>query len=73
MDAFNPRATTVAEFMGGTPNFRTDLYAYDDTLLTHAESIELFKDLGVKMTPELKSPSVPMPFEGFTRSSMRRK
>ena len=64
MDAFNPRATTVAEFMGGTPNFRTDLYAYNGTLLTHAESIELFKELGVKMTPELKSPSVPMPFEG---------
>jgi glycerophosphoryl diester phosphodiesterase len=64
MDAFNPRATTVAEFMGGTPNFRTDLYAYNGTLLSHAESIALFKELGVKMTPELKSPSVPMPFEG---------
>jgi glycerophosphoryl diester phosphodiesterase len=64
MDAFNPRATTVAEFMGGTPNFRTDLYAYNGTLLSHAESIELFKELGVKMTPELKAPSVPMPFEG---------
>ena len=67
MDAFNPSATTVAEFMGGTPNFRTDLYAYNGTLLSHAESIELFKELGVKMTPELKSPSVPMPFEGFTQ------
>jgi glycerophosphoryl diester phosphodiesterase len=64
MDAFNPRATTVAEFMGGTPNFRTDLYAYNGTLLSHAESIELFKELGVKMTPELKAPSVTMPFEG---------
>jgi glycerophosphoryl diester phosphodiesterase len=67
MDAFNPRATTVTEFMGGTPNFRTDLYAYNGTLLTHAESIELFKDLGVKMTPELKSPSVPMPFGTYTQ------
>ena len=64
MDAFNPRATTITEFMGGTLNFRTDLYAYNGTLLTHAESIEVFKELGVKMTPELKSPSVPMPFEG---------
>ena len=73
MDAFNPRATTVAEFMGGTPNFRTDLYAYDGTLLTHAESIELFKELGVKMTPELKSPSVPMPFEGFTQEQYAQK
>lgn len=64
MDAFNPRGTTVTEFMDGTPNFRTDLYAYNGTLLSHAESIVLFKELGVKMTPELKAPSVPMPFEG---------
>ena len=35
--------------------------------LTHAESIALFKQLGVKMTPELKSPSVPMPFDGMTQ------
>jgi glycerophosphoryl diester phosphodiesterase len=48
VDAFNPRATTVAEFMGGTSNFRTDLYAYNGTLLSHAESIALFKELGVK-------------------------
>jgi glycerophosphoryl diester phosphodiesterase len=27
MDAFDPTATTVAEFLDGTPNFRTDLYA----------------------------------------------
>lgn len=46
MDAFNPAATTVAEFMQGTPSWRTDLYSYAGTLLSHAESIELFKDLG---------------------------
>jgi glycerophosphoryl diester phosphodiesterase len=67
MDAFNPRAVTVAEFMGGTPSFRTDLYASKGTLLTHAESIQLFKHLGVKMTPELKFPSVTMPFNGYTQ------
>src|SRR5918999_2534699 len=27
MDAFDPNATTVEEFLGGTPIFRTDLYA----------------------------------------------
>lgn len=53
MDAFDPQATTVEEFMGGTPTWRTDLYASKGTLLTHAESIELFKRLDVKMTPEL--------------------
>jgi glycerophosphoryl diester phosphodiesterase len=64
MDAFNPRATTVEEYMGGTAAYRTDLYATYGTLMTHAESIELFKSYGVKMTPELKAPSVEMPFEG---------
>ncbi|HTF83716.1 MAG TPA: glycerophosphodiester phosphodiesterase family protein [Cellvibrio sp.] len=64
MDGFNPRATTVEEYMNGTAAWRTDLYADKGTLLTHAESIQLFKKLGVKFTPELKSASVPMPFEG---------
>ena len=73
MDAFNPRATTVAEFMGGTADFRTDLYASKGTLMTHAESIELFKKLNVKMTPELKFPSVAMPFDGFTQEQYAQK
>jgi glycerophosphoryl diester phosphodiesterase len=75
MDAFNPRARTVAEYLGGTANFRTDLYAgpSSGTLLTHKESIELFKALGVKMTPELKSPSVTMPFDGFTQQAYAQK
>jgi glycerophosphoryl diester phosphodiesterase len=30
--------------------------------MTHAESIPLIKKLGAKFTPELKSPSVAMPF-----------
>jgi glycerophosphoryl diester phosphodiesterase len=64
MDASDPNATTVEEYLGGTANYRTDLYATCGTVLSHAESIELFKDLGVKMTPELKSPSVVMPYEG---------
>jgi glycerophosphoryl diester phosphodiesterase len=54
MDASNPDATTVEEFLGGTPNWRTDLYSTCGTLLTHKESIELFKSLDAKMTPELK-------------------
>lgn len=68
MDAFNPRAVTVEDYLKGTANWRTDLYASKGTLLTHAESIELFKKLGVKMTPELKSASVPMPFNGYTQA-----
>ena len=75
MDAFNPRARTVAEFLGGTANWRTDLYSgpTSGTLMTHKESIELFKRLGVKMTPELKSASVDMPFDGFTQEAYAQK
>lgn len=73
MDAFNPNATTVEEFLAGTADWRTDLYAGTGTLMTHAESIELFKHLDVKMTPELKSPSVAMPFDGFTQEAYAQK
>jgi glycerophosphoryl diester phosphodiesterase len=64
MDAFNPWGTTVEEYLDGTPSWRTDLYATCGTVLSHAESIALFQGLGAKMTPELKAPSVPMPFQG---------
>ena len=64
MDSSNPHVTTVEEYMDATANFRTDLYAGRGTLMTHAESIALFRKLGVKMTPELKAPGVEMPFQG---------
>jgi glycerophosphoryl diester phosphodiesterase len=75
MDAFNPRARTPAEYLGGTANWRTDVYSgpSSGTLLTHKESVALFKKLGVKMTPELKSPSVTMPFDGFTQEQYAQK
>jgi glycerophosphoryl diester phosphodiesterase len=65
MDSFDPAATTVAAFLGSNPIWRTDLYAgpTSGTLLTHKESIRLFKKLGVKMTPELKSAGVAMPYD----------
>jgi glycerophosphoryl diester phosphodiesterase len=55
MDASNPNARTAQEYQGGTPNWRTDLYATGATLLTHKESIQLLTKLGSKFTPELKS------------------
>jgi len=75
MDAFNPAARTPEQYVAGTANWRTDLYSgpTSGTLMTHAESIELFKKLGVKMTPELKSPSVPMPFNGFSQEAYAQK
>jgi glycerophosphoryl diester phosphodiesterase len=54
MDAFNPAARTVEEFVGGTASWRTDLYTGRGTLMTLRESIELNQRNGVKHTPELK-------------------
>lgn len=56
MDAFDPDATSVGQYLGGTADFRTDLYSGGrrGTLMTHRESIALFHRLGRGMTPELK-------------------
>ncbi|WP_428242128.1 glycerophosphodiester phosphodiesterase family protein [Gynuella sp.] len=74
MDAADATATGLEQYMSATPNWRTDLYAASTgTLMTHAESIHLFKTLGVKFTPELKAPSVDMPFNGFTQQQYAQK
>ena len=65
MDASDPEATSVEEYLDATPSFRTDLYATGGTLLTHAESIELIGGLGAKFTPELKEAS-----DGFGESGL---
>jgi glycerophosphoryl diester phosphodiesterase len=70
MDASNPKALTVAEYLGGTATYRTDLYATCGTVLSHKESIALFDSLGTKFTPELKAPSVTMPFKGTYTQEM---
>ncbi len=67
MEGVNKDARRIEDYLDGTPSWRTDLYATRGTLMTHAESIELFKALGVKMTPELKTPEVAMPFNGMSR------
>ena len=59
--------------MAATAPWRTDLYAGTGTLMTHAESIALFKGLGTKFTPELKAPVVEMPFDGFTQEMYAQK
>ncbi|WP_394184822.1 glycerophosphodiester phosphodiesterase family protein [Pseudoalteromonas tetraodonis] len=73
MDGANTSATNVSDYMKGTPGWRTDLYATSGTLMTHKQSIALFKELGVKMTPELKSPQVSMPFNGMTQTQYAQK
>jgi len=74
MDAADKDATTVEAYLGGTADWRTDLYVNPGTLMTHAESIKLFDELGVKFTPELKSASVDMPYDGdFTQAAYAQK
>ncbi|KFZ39113.1 glycerophosphodiester phosphodiesterase [Shewanella mangrovi] len=73
MDGFNPKASTPAEYLNGTPHWRSDLYAQTGTLMTLDESIALFKSLGVKQTPELKAPMVAMPFAGMTQQQYAQK
>ena len=54
MDASNPAALDAVGYLGGTPDWRTDLYTGRGTLMTLRESIALNQALGVKHTPELK-------------------
>jgi glycerophosphoryl diester phosphodiesterase len=68
MDGFNKNAKDIQGYMAGTPSWRTELYSEaGGTLLTHKESIALFKQFGGKFTPELKEAVVPMPYLGFTQ------
>src|SRR5262249_13816487 len=65
MDASVPDAPTAEEFLGGTPDFRTDLYTGRGTTMTLRESIRLNEKNGVKHTPELKAGN-PVPIQqGF--------
>nr|WP_325250390.1 glycerophosphodiester phosphodiesterase family protein [Amylibacter sp.] len=73
MDGANKAAKTPQDYLKGTAGWRTDLYATTGTLMTHAESIGLLKSLDVKFTPELKAPSVSMPFDGFTQADYAQK
>lgn len=74
MDGADRSATTIDDYMHGTAGWRTDLYADGGgTLMSHADSIALFKSLGAKFTPELKSPIVDMPFQGFSQEDYAQK
>jgi glycerophosphoryl diester phosphodiesterase len=66
-DGFDPGAVSAEQFVRGgrTPANADGIDS--GTLMTHAESIALFRQLGVQMVPELKQPVVPMPFDGMTQ------
>ena len=74
MDSADKTATTLEAYRGGVPSWRTTLYAAEPaTLMTHAESVALFKSLGAKFTPELKEAVVPMPFDGMSQEDYAQK
>lgn len=74
MDGANKTAATPEAYLAGTAPWRTDLYAIEPArMMTHQESIKLFKSLGTKFTPELKTPVVTMPFDGFSREDYAQK
>jgi glycerophosphoryl diester phosphodiesterase len=68
MDSFNTAARTPEQTFLDVPKWRGNALAGDalGTLVTHAESIALFKSFGGSFVPELKTPCVPMPFRGLT-------
>lgn len=74
MDAHDPQATTVEAYVnGGIASWRSSLYAQCGTVMTHKESIQLFKKMGVKFIPELKSPEVSMPYDAeYTKQQYAR-
>lgn len=62
-DKANKKAKTLDDYLSlkGTPHENAAVTSGE--LMTHADSIQLFKSLGVKMIPELKAPQVAMPFK----------
>jgi len=65
MDSSVPSASTALGYLGGTADWRTDLYSYEcPKIVTHAEYVAKIKSFRRKFTPELKTPSVAMPFMG---------
>ena len=67
-DEYNPMATSASEYVKVVNDDNKRRRAYG-TVMTHKQSIALFKELSVKMTPELKTPSVEMPYKGFSQQA----
>lgn len=65
MDSRDSSASDAEGYIGGVADYRTTLYSYEcPKVPTHMESIELIQEYDAKFTPELKTPSVEMPYEG---------
>jgi glycerophosphoryl diester phosphodiesterase len=66
-DGFDPRARTADEYVWGGKAAADVLGPSTGTLMSHADSIALFRQLGVQMVPELKQPVVAMPYDGMSQ------
>ena len=72
MDAANTKATTLNDYINATAPWRTELYNQNGKLVTLDEHIKLTKSLGLKHTPELKTPAVTMPFGNYSQDQYRK-
>jgi glycerophosphoryl diester phosphodiesterase len=66
-DGFDPRARSVEEYVWGGKAAFDSLGPSTGTLMSHLDSITLFRQLGVQMVPELKQPVVAMPYDGMSQ------
>ena len=66
-DGFDPRARTVEDYVWGGKAAFDALGPSTGALMSHLDSIELFRQLGVQMVPELKQPVVTMPYDGMSQ------
>ena len=66
-DGFDPRAHNVEEYVWGGKAAVDALGPSTGTLMSHSDSIALFRQLGVQMVPELKQPVVAMPYDGMSQ------
>lgn len=73
MDSRDKTAKTAAAFQGGVAPWRSTMFTQGAMTLTHAESIQVFRSLGTKFTPELKTPVVDMPHNGLSRAEYAQK
>lgn len=68
-DHIDAQATSEDQYLQAPRSPVTGTISQCETLMTHAESIELIDELGADFIPELKAPQVPMPFKGFTQAA----
>lgn len=69
-DRVDPGALNVDDYLAPPADPERPVCQARGEVLTHRSSIDLFRDLGVAMAPELKTPEVPMPFQGLSRANL---